>query len=70
MVEFFTESELSDSSKTFLMGLPPQLFTPAELSKLLFEHIGESVEVILESISGIARQKIDNSVESVVHWGG
>jgi hypothetical protein len=50
MVEYFTNSTLSDEHRNILLGLPSNLFTPAELSKILFENMNEPIRAVVECI--------------------
>ena len=40
MIEFFYNEVLDTATKSVIMELPPLIYTPAEVGKILFEHFG------------------------------
>jgi len=50
MVDFFLDGSLSEDYKKVLRTIPPNVFTPAEISKLLFEHMNEPMSCVIDAI--------------------
>lgn len=64
MVEYFKETKLSETDRSMIMGLSPELFTPAELSKLLFENIHEPIQSVIDALEKYALKSSETVLSS------